>query len=340
MATEYIYPTQVELREIARTLLPRLEQNRVVFDANFFPTRNVDSHLLEWEQRDNFTGLQQARGLNGRPNQVRPLGGQRFQVEPGIYGEYAMVDERELTTRRPWGTFAGTIDISDLVLEKQQHLLQRRLDRIELIVWTLLLTGTFSVPAPNGSIVHVDSYSPQTYTAGVPWGTVATATPLADFRTVQLKSRGYSVNFGSGSRMYMNRVTFNQILSNMNAADLYGRRMGGFATINGPDDVNQLLAGDDLPGIVIYDDGYLDENGVFRLFIPNNKAVLIGARRDGEAVGEYRMTRNANNPGMAPGFYTKVVDDEDDVPRSVVVHDGHNGGPILYYPSAIVVMTV
>jgi hypothetical protein len=91
---------------------------------------------------------------------------------------------------------------------------------------------------------------------------------------------------------------------------------------------------------VIYDEGYLDEAGVFTLYIPNGKAVLIGSRRDGQPVGEYRMTRNANNPGISPGAYTKVVDDPDDVPRSVEVHDGHNGGPVLYFPSAIVVVTL
>jgi hypothetical protein len=332
---EFIYPTLLQMQQIQRTLLPRLEANRVVFQPNFFPVRFVDSHLLEWQQRDNFIGLQQARGLNGRPSQVRPIGGQVFQFEPGVYGEFQDVDERELTTRRQWGSFDAPINISDLVLEKQEHLLQRRLDRIELIIWTLLLNGQFSVPAPNGAVVHVDKFSTQTYSVGVPWSTYATATPLADIRAVQLLSRGYSVNFGASARMYMNRVTFNNILSNANALDLYGRRGIGGGTL-GPDGVNAILAGEDLPGIVIYDEGYLDENGVFRLFLPNGKIVLIGARRDGEPVGEYRMTRNANNPGMAPGPYTKVVDDPDNVPRTVTVHDGHNGGPIIYFPSAIV----
>lgn len=337
---EFLYPTQTELRSIAQIKLPRFMENRVIFDRNFFPIVNSDSHRLEWEQLDNWTGLQQARGLNGRPSQVRPLGGQRFSVTPGVYGEFEVIDEVELTTRRPWGTWVGQINIEDLVTEKQDHLLTRRLDRIELICWTLLLTGTFSVPAPNGSVVHVDSFATRSYSATVPWATSLTATPLADLRAVQLLSRGYSVNFGAGAKLYVNQVTANQILSNTNPADLYGRRTSGLATINTASEVQQLLTGEGLPQIVVYDEGYIDENGVFRLFIPNNKGVLIGSRRDGQPVGEYRMTRNANNPGLAPGPYTKVVDDPDNVPRSLEIHDGHNGGPVLYFPSAIVVMTV
>jgi hypothetical protein len=338
--SDFIYPTTIELRTIAQTLLPRLEQNRVVFSTGFFPIRSVDSHLLEWEQKDNYVGLQQARGLNGRPSMVRPIGGRRYQVEPGVYGEFEMIDERELTTRRQWGSFESPINISDLVLEAQNKLLQRRFDRIEKIVWDLLLNGTFSVPGPNGAILHVDSFSTQTFAASVPWATPATSTPLADLRAVQLKSRGYSVNFGSTAKLYMNRTTFNTMLINTNSADLYGRRTSGFGTINGPNQLNELLMTDDLPSIVIYDEGYLDEGGLFQLFIPNNKVVMIGARRDAEAVGEYRMTRNATNPGMSPGAYTKIVDDPNEIPRSVSVHDGHNGGPVLFYPSAIVVLTV
>jgi hypothetical protein len=337
---DFLYPTQIELRSIAQLKLPRLMENRVIFDAGFFPIRSSDSHLLEWEQLDNWTGLQQARGLNGRPSQVRPIGGQRYSVQPGVYGEYELVDEQELTTRRPWGTFVGNVNIEDLVQEKQERLLMRRLDRIELICWTLLLTGTFSVPAPNGSVVHVDSFTTRSYSASVPWSTAATSTPLADLRAVKLLSRGYSVNFGAGSKLYVNQVTANNILANLNSADLYGRRTSGLATINSPGEVQQLLTGEGLPTIVPYDEGYIDENNVFQLYIPNGKGVLIGSRRDGQPVGEYRMTRNANNPGMSPGAYTKVVDDPDEVPRSVAVHDGHNGGPVLYFPSAIVVMNV
>lgn len=337
---DYIFPTQVELRSIAQLKLPRMMENRVVFEAGFFPIRNIDSWLLEWEQLDNYTGLQQARGLNGRPSQVRPMGGVRFQLEPGVYGEFEPIDEREITTRRPWGQFTGSVNIQDLVVTKQERLLQRRLDRIELIIWTLMLTGTFSVPAPNGAIVHVDSFPTQTFAASVPWATPATSTPLQDLRTVKLKSRGYSVSFGAGSRMYMNQVTANQFLNNANPLDLYGRRTSGLATVNNPNDLSSLLVGDDLPTPTVYDEGYFDDNGVYQLYIPNNKFVLIGARRDGQPVGEYRMVRNANNPGLAPGPYTKVIDDERNVPRTVEVHDGHNGGPVLYFPSAIVVGTV
>lgn len=336
--TDFIYPSSVQLEQIAQTLTPRLSANRV--GLQLFPAVNVESHLLEWEQKDNFTGLQQIRGLNGEPNRVKPKGMSRFTLEPGVYGEYGLVDERELTTRRQMGTFGTPIDITDLVLDRQNQLLQRRLDRIELIVWTLMTTGTFSV-ADGSNVLHTDSYTFQSFDASVGWGTAATSTPLADLRAVQLKARGYSVNFGAQATAYMNLVTWNRMLANTNAADLGGRKAAFGESINGPEGVNRVLAQDNLPQISIYDEGYLDSTGTFQLFIPDGIIVLIGARPPGQRIGEYRFTRNANNPNMAPGSYMKVFDrGQEQVPRQIEVHDGHNGGPVIYFPSAIVVMDV
>lgn len=335
---DFVYPNQVVLEQVAQSLLPRLVEARPVFDI--LPMVSVDAHLLEWDQRDNYIGLQQVRGLNGDPARVKFTGGKSYLMQPGTYGEFEVLDERQLTTRRPWGTFNGTIDVGDLIREAQDKLMIRRLDRIEQIIWTLLATGTFAVASPNGPILHTDSFTTQTFAAGTPWATVASATPLADLRAIQLKSRGYSVDFGARSRMYMNRTTFNALLGNTNAADLGGRRGQGLSTINGPQQVNELLAMDDLPTIVIYDGGYYDDTGTFQLFVPNNKVIVVGARRDNDPVGEYRMTRNVNNPGMTPGPYMRVIDDPDRIPRSIEIHDGHNGGPVIYHPAAIVVATV
>lgn len=334
-----IYPNITRLRQINQLLGPRLAANRIVFDI--FPIRSVDEHNLEWEQQDDVVGLQQGRGLNGQPARIQRLGGKRFMVEPGVYGEFGTVDEREITIRRQWGGADDqAIDITTLVREVQDQLVQRRLDRQEWIVWTLLLNGTVTVPAPNGAVIYTDQYTLTSFDAGVGWGTPATSTPLSDFRAVQLLGRGKGVSFTSGSKAYMNAVTWNNMLANLNPADIYGRRTDGLATINSPDQMRSLLLGDGLPTPTIYDEGYLNDTGVWTPWLPDNKIVVIGQRRNGEAIGEYRMTRNANNPGAAPGPYMKVVDDPDAVPRTVTIHDGHSGGPVLFYPSAICVMDV
>jgi Phage major capsid protein E len=337
--TEFVYPTNAELTEIAQDLLPRLEADREIF--NVMPIRNVENYLVMWEQEDSYVGLQQVRGLNGVPPRVSRVGVKRFQMEPGVYGEHIPLDEVELTIRRQIGTFATSIDVTDLVLRAQNQLLVRRLDRIESIGWVLLGTGTFSVAGPSGAILHSDQYNVQTFTALVSWGTSATATPLADLRSVQLLARGHSVRFDQSSKAYANQVTVNKLLSNTNNADIYGRRVAGLATANSLDAVNQLFTMDGLPNIVPYDEGYLNSSGTFVPHIPDNTVIVVGRRTDGAPIGEYQMVRNVNNPGMAPGPYMRVIDrGEQEIPRAFEVHDGHNGGPAIKFPSAVVRMNV
>jgi hypothetical protein len=178
---------------------------------------------------------------------------------------------------------------------------------------------------------------------------VATATPLADLRTVQAGGPANGVDFGARATAFMNRATYNAMVANTNSADLYGRRTAGLGTFNNLSGINTLTTGDDLPQIRVYDAGYLNDSNVFTRFIPNNKVVIFGTRPTGEPVGAVRYTRNANtplegvgndvmaNPGSGP--FTVAYQDPRP-PRMIEVYRGFNGGPVLFWPSAIFVLTV
>ncbi len=341
MAT-FIYPSSAELQQVAQDKLPNLVAQRPIF--SILPIETADSHLLMWEQEDNYVGLQQIRGLGGQPPRVKKTGAKRYLMQPGVYGEFSAIDELELTERRQYGTFGNGVSIDDLVMREQDRLLGRRLDRIEHIGWTLLVTGTFSVSGPDGQVLHTDTFALQTH-SGSDWSTAGSSTPLADFRAIQLLSRGHSVNFGPAARAIMNRVTFNRLVANTNAADLGGKKGIGLQSIQAVGDINRVLTDEGLPTIEIFDGGYLNDAGTFVPFIADDKVVVVGQRTDGGRIGEYRMTRNANNPNLAPGAYMEVIDRGAEgsgktIPRTIEVHDGHNGGPVIYFPSAIVIASV
>lgn len=339
MAT-YIYPTSAELSAIEQQMLPMLDTAGDPLN-NIIPMGTTDDSLLIWEQRDNFSGLMQVRGLNGEPGKVNRVGQKQYIMTPGVYGEFTAIDEQELTRRRQMGSFGTPIDISDLVLEAQQLLLHRQNTRYLKMGWDLLTLGTFSSTSPSGAVVHTDSYAQRIYTSVVPWTTSATATPLQDMRNIQLLSRGYSMRLDQSVVGYANRTTINALLSNTNPADLYGRRTAGLGTANSLTQVNDLYTGEGLPNLRPWDGGYYDDAGVFQLFIPNGTIVFAGQRVNGSPIARFLMTRNANNPGLAPGAYTKVFDTlETAVPRKLEVHRGFNGGIALYYPSSIIVAKV
>jgi hypothetical protein len=340
----FTYPTTAELMQINRELEPKLAANSPIF--KHFPIREVDTDRLRWTQRDNYRGMQQVRGINGQPGVVSHVGEKTYAYEPGIYGEVYPIDEMEITRRAQIAQIsAKPMSIDDLVMEGNNALTHREVVLIEYIVWTLLTTGTFSI-AKDGNIIHTDTYPIQTASAAVDWDTHATATPLADFRAVQLLGRGHGVSFGAGAEAYMNRTTFNKMVANTNLDDLAGKirnilQIGG-ATAD-LDLINKILLAADLPTINIYDEGYTSQAGAFTLFVPNDKVVVVGKRSTGEPLGEYRKTLNANKTPVSGGSYTHVIDSlntGNPVPRRVDVHRGHNGGPVIFYPSGVVVMSV
>jgi hypothetical protein len=348
--SNFIYPTTIELKEINQELQPRLTANSPIF--KHFPIVDVDSDMLRWEQRDNYTGMQQVRGINGAPGVVQAIGSKTYLYQPGYYGEIKSIDEMEITRRAQLAQVsARPISIDDLVMDANKYLLHRENVLIEYILWTLVSTGTFAI-ANDSIAIHTDSYAIQKATRAVDWDTAASATPIADLRTAKMLGRGKGVNFGASATAYMNQVTFNKMIANSNTSDLagmigriYQMVSGGGNTIIDLAMVNKILVGADLPQIEIYDEGYVATGGTWTPFIADDVVVIIGQRQTGEPLGEYRRTINANNDPVGPGSYTKVVDSATEgnpnpVPRKIDVHRGHNGGPVIYYPSAVVVLSV
>jgi hypothetical protein len=340
----FLYPTNRELQTIGPAKVARLSAERVGFQI--MPMRNVMAGTVEWVQQDNYFGLQQLRGLDGAPTHVKRVGAKTYVYEPGIYGEFQVLTETELTRRA--GSVAGdvAIDVGDLVLAAQDQLMGRELDRIEQIIWTLLTTGTFSVLLPSGGTGFTATFSLATYDATT-WATVATATPLKDFRLMRIANAGAGANFGAGATAYMNSTTAANMLGNTNAADLGGRRVEGGNTVQSTSQMNAILAGNDSPRIVEYDEGYYNDSNSFTRYIPDNKVVVVGRRPAGQRIGEYVMTRNANNPGMGPGTYEYVKDKtgngpdgQRQTPPNIEIHRGHNGGPVVYFPGSIIIMDV
>ena len=338
----FVYPTNREMQSILPEKVARLSAERV--GLQIMPTRHVNAGIIQWNQKDNYRGLQQLRGLDGAPQHVIRTGSTTFNYNPGVYGEFSIIGETELTLRAGGVTQDVPISIEDLVLEEQDRMIQRELDRIEQINW-LAIAGTFSISSTNG-VIFTDTFNLQTYSRITAWATVATAVPLQDFRAIALLGRGNGVNFGAGATAYMNRATANTLIGNTNTGDLGGKRVMGGNSINNVPGIATLLQGEDLPQLAIYDEGYYDETNAFQLFIPNNRVFVIGKRPAGDRIGEYLMTRNLNNPNGAPGRYNYVLDRtnatnaEKRTPPNIEIHQGHNGGPVIYHPKSIIVMTV
>ena len=340
----FIYAKSAEFRRIEQELVTRGRAGRLGLDI--MPVETVDAARVRWVQKDNYTGLQHLRGMDGQPTRITRVGEKTYEYEPGVFGEFLEVTESELTERSVnLNVDSDPIPVGDLVAEADEQLIGREWDRIESSIWTLLTTGTISIKiaGPNGTQVgYSDTYAIQTFTSTVAWTTSATATPLKDFQTVSQMGVGKGVSFGAGARAYMNSVTVNSMLNNTNQADLAGRRVEGGNTVDDLATVNRILVAKGAPTIVVYDEGYVNDANVYTKFIPDTTVVVIGQRRTGARIGRYVKTRNASN-NFRPGSYRYVMDRangggagggnaEKRTPANLEVHRGHNGGPTMVFP--------
>ena len=356
-ALNFTYASPAAMTEILPDLITNDLEDRE--GMKLFPAVNSPTFEVRWIQKDSYGGLQQFRGLDGSPSKVNRVGMTSYLYEPGVYSEFMTITERELLTRAIPTRPDIPVPVQDLIKESDDQLIKRQGDRMEYNVWTLLATGTLTIPlpGPNGVTVYTDTYPIQQYTATPLWSSFSTATPLLDFQNVQQLSVGHSVDLGSGATAYMNRYTANLLLRNSNTADFAGRRDQYGATLNNVGAYNSYFGGQGLPQIKVVDSGFppYPVNGVitnpgvqFQKFIPNGIVIVVGRRPNNAPVGNTQMTLQAMMPGasFSSGPYRFVKDSSRglncavEVPPRIEVHHGWNGGLSISYPSAVVTMKV
>lgn len=336
MFINYVYPTTRTLRRLNPEKIINLQRNRPTF--GIFPVVEEQEWRLEWEQLDNYRGMQQLRGLNGEPSYVKMTGFKQFGAEPGAFGEYMTVDEKKMTVRAQGIMDFRPVNISDLVIKRQEYLNVRETDLLEYTHWSILLNGVFVFTGPNGAR-FTDSFPIQTIDMS-DWSDLDASTPFFDLLSLKLLVNGISVSFGTQATIFANTKTIMNLLRNRNPDDLGGMALEGirqrrFISL---EEANRIFLSQGLPTVVEYNEGYNRESdGAFINWIPDDVISVIGARTNGDALGEYRMVRNVNNPGGTPGRYTLVIDHlARRVPRLIEIHQGHNGGAVVFYGSAII----
>lgn len=333
----------VVLREITQLKLPVKLADRKLL--KLCPMTNVDETDLIYEQRGVYRGVQNARGLGGQTGPARRPGVQSWRVSPGYYGDHWTLNEVELIRLREVGSWDKLKSYEKHLSEATEILTERFLNRITLSIASIITTGGFQSSDLAGRQFYQGVYNIPQFTPSILWDQFATATPFANIRDyVAQLILGKSVVFKDGV-LLMSRPTFNLLMKNTNANDIGGKRLAVGANINNLDDVNKYLAADDLPTIEISDEDYYPEGesnlvaapGPVR-YIPNGKVVLIGRRKDGALIGEYRLTRAIQNTNSAPGEWFSVEDRRQYNPFAVTFRMGHNGGPTIYHPEALAII--
>jgi hypothetical protein len=303
------------------------------------PIVKENATTITYEQLQPFRGLMAARGMGGPAGRAQLPGATSWSVSPGYYATTTDFRERDLLERRQVGDWTQFDRNGNMTSEASDLILQQMYDRMEENAFRLLATGGFEVRTQGGTVSFQDVYNVPVYVPGVPYSTLATAAPLAHIRLVIADiENGVSVDFRNGT-LVMNRVTVNAILNNANAADLGGKRIEGGNTTNGLDQLNEILAADDLPAIQVYNKGYFPEGvGAHVKFLRDGEIVLVGRREDGEPIGESVITNAVQAAGAsgepAPDWFVQIDDQRAKTPPFLSVTGGFNGGARLYHSYA------
>lgn len=332
------FPSVAMLREIEQDLRSVVSENDPIF--SLMPVVNEDADKVIWEQKDNYIGLQNIRPINSQFTRVARVGAKRYELSPGLYGDYMEIDETQLTRKRQLGSFDSPIIAEKEVNELFEQLIVREMSRIAMVCWNAL-QGSISVADATGAVLLSDTFAVQSVSISTAWSDYSNAVPIRNFEAAVLKHRGYGVDFSKG-KAYMNLATFQDLVRNANAADLGGRYINAGNTVNDVTALNQLFKGRSLPEVIPHDGGYFDNSGTWTPFIPYKSIIIVGERYDGNQIGQYVMTRNGSNPGMGPGSYTRILDSAETggpAPRTIRVEKGHNGAPAIWYPASICVMS-
>lgn len=199
----------------------------------------------------------------------------------------------------------------------------------------------------SGVMLSIDYSLPAVVNATTSWATTATATPMADIRTML---RSYAGSGVTEVDIVMNQLNANRIFANEEFRDLV--RQSAVVSELGSNNLNglfknlcQIAGGCRIRNIVVYDEGYLDASGTFTRFIPDNRVFFIGMRsgrmpgapvNQNEILGVYANTPALGAGGMTdvrPGDYMLVEDCTKCVDiRNVQMACGNNGIPIFYQP--------
>lgn len=329
---KYTYPNEATLTKIGRELVTEMNTQNPIFDF-VFPIVEKREIKVRWYQDDNVGGLMKIRGAGGPPTRRNPVGRTYFETEPGHFGEFMGIDEIELLALGrgiPKNNLAIAVDVSDRVDQHMQTLRQVYYNRLRQMAWTLARLGDLKIYLPTGGIGYEEAFTVRTRTAPILWTNLATAKPLFDLQQQhQLYGVGTAYAFGYTSVVIMNTYTSNLLFGNTNAADWGGKKGVGGESSQGMGTYDIVRVGMLLPRIIIWDGGYLAEDGTTWVFdCPNGEIIHVAVRPDGEKPGEMQLTYNAVNGET--GTYAFVDDRRTgptrQVPPGLDVHMGFSGG--------------
>ncbi len=323
--------------------------------AEILPETEAYTQKVRWDELDTDRGMTAPHEMGSDTRIDKRPGMKTREYTPIPFKESDVLHEGEILRSREMGTLGNVLNLDREVARITKARLDKTRIRMEWLRWQTL-RGSISVNE-NGVVVS-ETFPIQSHDVSVDFDELATATPLKEYNAVKLKFRTTGAS-AMGAKAYMNSKTANWHLENQNAADLKGFQNSNFVNLSySIEELNKVMAARGLPELVVYDEGYIDENGTFQLFIPDGEVIVVGKRPGGQKVGDWCSTPSMHrlkNGVWAPGYFSILKANNkpsvgsmtlslaelgaDENPR-LKITGGIYGGTRLIYPRSVVKMNV
>jgi hypothetical protein len=275
---------------------------------------------IEYDVTYDDTGMTPPTGL-GDPSPIR----QKQKVEHISFTnqewrEKKIIDREKIAKLRAPGSNVEQMWAEEYMTECMIELNQRLETRLEWLRWQCL-TGTITIPATATKPAVTVNYgvpAANKPTAATLWSNVANANPLQDIDNWKLLFRGTGAK---PTRIIVNAKVDSYLKQNATIQNLV-RNYFGLELLMG-DNLRELFR-TKLDGLdyEVYDGGYLDDNGNFYPFIPDNACIIIGEGTTGNLMDLVTSPQNYTNlfAGEPGKFATVKVHDDNDPPIAEVIN--------------------
>ena len=337
-----------------------------------FKVKYADADKVQYDQWDSPYGITQYRGLGADPPRVKFGSFQKFEIDPGYWGEFTLLQEEEITRGRKPGTLADPMVVSQISNFFCLNFATRIISLIRKAIADVIRTGIFM---QTGKLGQQFAYQLLNYnnmvSPAIPWKSQASqANPIIDQIGWKAQfQKGSSNYFGKGSVLLANSFTIQDLFRTAGYQSTYRGPYGSSvlgidgspADVTGMNEIQQYF---DLPNICPYDFGYFNtladaqanNQAAFNYIIPNQTLIWIG-QRPNSIVGEFQLTRHAGLIEKGDAAKYPNADDQlegieavkeglyvrahyqNHMPHQYKIEAGFNGSPIVGYPGAVAAIT-
>jgi len=329
-------------REITHIVRNRTVDPKRFIGRSFCPIRPVYSGEIEFDVIEAVQGMTAAHNLGADPKLVKTAGMKTKKIGTGHWKETKRIDEKELLYARTAGTYnerAGRL----LVVEGALKLDDRLETRIEWLTWQPIVGGQITINENNVKYTVVydipDKHKPVIADAAKKWSN-PDADIVGDITSWMLLYRGTGAK---AKKAYFNLKVAGYIAANNGIKGLLkNTSYAEFLSAVNVTGALKLL----FPEIefVTYDEGYVDEKGVFNPFISDDRFIMVGEGQPGEDMMDFGTTISLHNGGLdqpQPDKFS-IVEDKSEQEKNpyIDVTVGIYGLPRLYHPNWIVTAKV